>query len=66
LLIEVDGGHAIALRQEKGEPVQLSYAFDCLEIAQQFLSIANWSLLFIPSALPGTVEWLTREVGHGN
>lgn len=51
-LIPVDGGWAIAKRHEKGEPEQLSFPFDCMEKAQQFLSIANYDLGFIPSVLP--------------
>jgi hypothetical protein len=50
--MQVDGGWAIALKHEKGEPEQLSFPFDCIETAQQFLSIANYSLGFIPSILP--------------
>jgi hypothetical protein len=50
--VQVDGGWAIALKHEKGEPEQLSFPFDCIETAQQFLSIANYSLGFIPSILP--------------
>lgn len=57
-LLLVDGGWAIALRHEKGEPEQLSFSFDCLEKAQQFLSIANYDLGFIPSILPSKAEEL--------
>lgn len=48
----VDGGWAIALKHEKGELLKLSFPFDCMKTAQQFLSIANYRLGFIPSALP--------------
>jgi hypothetical protein len=51
-LVQVDGGWAIALKHKKGEPEQLSFPFDCIETAQQFLSIANYELKFIPSILP--------------
>jgi hypothetical protein len=51
-LLPVEGGWAIALKHEKGEPEQLSFPFDCMETAQQFLSIANYDLGFIPSILP--------------
>jgi hypothetical protein len=40
-LAQVDGGWAIALKHEKGEPEQLSFPFACMETAQQFLSIAK-------------------------
>ena len=48
----VDGGWAIAVKHEKGELEQLSFSFDCMKTAQQFLSIANYGLGFIPSILP--------------
>jgi hypothetical protein len=57
--VQVDGGWAIALKHEKGEPEQLSFPFDCIETAQQFLSIANYSLGFIPSILPEKRKALT-------
>jgi hypothetical protein len=57
--VQVDGGWAIALKHEKGEPEQLSFSFDCIETAQQFLSIANYSLGFIPSILPEKRKALT-------
>lgn len=57
-LLLVDGGWAIALRHEKGESEQLSFPFDCMEKAQQFLSIANYDLGFIPSVLPSKAQKL--------
>jgi hypothetical protein len=51
-LLLVEGGWAIALKHEKGELEQLSFPFDCMKTAQQFLSIANYGLGFIPSVLP--------------
>jgi hypothetical protein len=51
-LLPVEGGWAIALKHEKGELEQLSFPFDCMKTAQQFLSVANYSLGFIPSVLP--------------
>jgi hypothetical protein len=57
--MQVDDGWAIALKHEKGEPEQLSFPFACMEIAQQFLSIANYSLGFIPSILPEKRKALT-------
>jgi hypothetical protein len=58
-LVQVDGGWAIALKHEKGEPEQLSFPFACIETAQQFLSIANYELKFIPSILPEKRKALT-------
>lgn len=52
-LIITENGVAIGRTNEKGELKQLSFPFDNLEKAQQFLSIASYRLKFIPSALPG-------------
>lgn len=48
----VEGGYAIARWSEDGFLEQLSFPFDCIEKAREFLSIANYELRFIPSVLP--------------
>lgn len=48
----VEGGYAIARWSEQGFLEQLSFPFDCIEKARQFLAIANYDLKFIPSVLP--------------
>lgn len=55
-LIVSENGVAIGRTNEQGELEQLSFPFDNIEKAQQFLAIANYSLKFIPSALPHVQE----------
>jgi hypothetical protein len=55
-LIIVEDGIAIGRTNEKGELEQLSFPFETIEKAQQFLTIANYGLKFIPSALPHVQE----------
>jgi len=58
-LIVSENGVAIGRVNEEGELEQLSFPFDSLEKAQQFLAIANYRLKFIPSALPHIQERLS-------
>ena len=48
----VEGGYAIARWSEQGFLEQLSFPFDCIEKAREFLAIASYELKFIPSVLP--------------
>lgn len=59
-LIVSENGVAIGRVNEEGELEQLSFPFDSLEKAQQFLAIANYRLKFIPSVLPGVLEKLNN------
>jgi hypothetical protein len=48
----VEGGYAIARWSENGFLEQLSFPFDSIEKAREFLAIASYELRFIPSILP--------------
>lgn len=48
----VEGGYAIARWSEHGFLEQLSFPFETIEKAREFLAIANYELRFIPSILP--------------
>jgi hypothetical protein len=48
----VEGGYAIARWSEQGFLEQLSFPFDSIEKAREFLAIASYELRFIPGVLP--------------
>jgi hypothetical protein len=52
----VEGGYAIARWSENGFLEQLSFPFDSIEKAREFLAIASYELRFIPSILPSIAE----------
>lgn len=56
----VEGGYAIARWSEKGFLEQLSFPFDCIEKAREFLAIASYELKFIPSVLPEIQQRFNR------
>jgi hypothetical protein len=45
---------------DDGELEQLSWPFPSMKKAQEFCAIANYDLLFIPSALPHILERFKR------
>lgn len=59
-LVETDQGWAIALRHEKGELEQLSFAFPSKALAERFQAITRVDLGFVPSALPAIAKRLTE------
>jgi hypothetical protein len=62
----VPGGFAIARWVKEGFLEQLSYPFPTIEMAKQYLSIANYELRFIPSALPVINErFINQFEGRG-
>ena len=57
----VDGGYAIARWSEKGFLEQLSFPFETIEKAREFLAIASYELRFIPSVLPSIDQRFKKE-----
>ena len=59
-LKNTEKGWAIARMLDDGELEQLSWPFPSMKKAQEFCAIANYDLLFIPSALPHILERFKR------